>query len=71
MIFFPILSSCENWVLKFEKILIQLDSSHQYNCFEVQHANVMIKIKVISNPIFLEFYYMFSFQFSMTPVQIY
>ena len=31
----------------------------------------MIKIKqVMSNPIFLEFYYMFSFQFSTNPVQI-
>ena len=57
--------------MKFGKILIQFDSSHQYDNFEVQHAYVMIKIKeVMSNPIFLEFYYMFSFQFSMTPVQI-
>ena len=57
--------------MKFGKILIQFDSSHQYDNFEVQHAYVMIKMKeVMSNPIFLEFYYMFSFQFSMTPVQI-
>ena len=53
------------------EIFIQLDSSHQYDHFEVLYACVMIKIKeVMSNPIFLEFYYMFSFQFSMTPVQI-
>ena len=48
-----------------------MDSSHQYDHLEVQHAYVIIKIKeVMSNPIFLEFYYMFSFQFSMTPVPI-
>ena len=71
MQFFIILSSCENWVTQIWKILIQLDSPQQYNHFEVQHAYVMIKIKeVMSNPIFLEFCYMFSFQFSMTPVQI-
>ena len=58
------------WVTHIREILIQLDSSHQYDCFEVQHAYVMIKIKVMSNPIFLKFYYMFSFQFSMNPVQI-
>ena len=58
------------WVTRIAEIFIQLDSSHQYDCFEVQHAYVMIKIKVLSKPIFLEFYYMFSFQFSMTPVQI-
>ena len=38
------------------KILIQLNSSHQYDHFEVQHAYVMIKIKeVVSNRIFLSF----------------
>ena len=59
------------WVTHIGEISIQLDSSHQYNRFEVQPAYVMIKIKeVMSNPMFLEFYYMFSFQFSMTPVQI-
>ena len=69
--FFLILNSFENWVNEIWKILIQLDSSHQYNCYEVQHAFVWIKIKeVMSNSIFSEFYYMFSFQFSMTPVQI-
>ena len=53
MQFFLILSSCENWVTQILKILIQLDSSHQYTCFEVQHAYVTIKIKeVMSNPIF-------------------
>ena len=52
-------------------MFIQLDSSHQYDHFEVQHAYVMIKIEeVMRSPIFLEFYFMFSFQFSMTPVQI-
>ena len=54
--FLSFLSSCENWVTQIWKFLIQLDSSHQYNRFEVQHAYVMIKIKeVMSNPIFLEF----------------
>ena len=43
--FFIILSSCENWVTQIPKILIQLNSSHQYDHFEVQHAYVMIKIK--------------------------
>ena len=39
--------------------------------FKVQHAYVIIKIiEVMSNLIFSEFYCMFSFQFSMTPVQI-
>ena len=53
---FIILSSCENWVTQISKILIQLDSSHQYDRFEVQHAYVMIKSKeVMSNPIFLSF----------------
>ena len=38
------------------KILIHLNSSHQYNHFEVQHAYVMIKIKeVVSNRIVLSF----------------
>ena len=51
---FIILSSCENWVTQISKILIQLDSSHQYDRFEVQHAYVTIKSKeVMSNPIFL------------------
>ena len=37
----------------------------------MQHAYVTIKIKeVMSNLIFSEFYYMFSFQFSKTPVQV-
>ena len=68
--FLIILSSCENGVTEIWEILIQLDSSLQYNHFEVQHAYVMIKIKeVMSNLIFSEFYCMFSFQFSMTPVQ--
>ena len=54
--FFIILSSCENWVTQISKILIQLNSSHQYNHFEVQHAYVTIKIKeVVSNQIFLHF----------------
>ena len=53
---FIILSSCENWVTQISKILIQLDSSHQYNCFEVQHAYVTIKSKeVMSNLILLSF----------------
>ena len=53
---FIILSSCENWVSQMWKILIQLDSSLQYDQFEVQHAYVMIKIKeVMSNWIFLSF----------------
>ena len=70
-IFFISLSSCENWVTQIWKILIPLDSPQQYGHFEVQNTCVMIKIKeVMSNPIFLEFYYMFSFQFSMIPVQI-
>ena len=56
MQFFIILSSCENWVTQISKILIQLNSSHQYNHFEVQHAYVTIKIKeVVSNRIFLSF----------------
>ena len=56
MQFFIILSSCENWVTQISKILIQLNSSHQYNHFEVQHAYVTIKIKeVVSNGIFLSF----------------
>ena len=61
---FIILSSCENWVTQISKILIQLDSSHQYDCFEVQHAYVMIKSKeVMSNLIFLSFtsYYHYNF----------
>ena len=53
--FVLILSSCENWVTQIWKILIQLDSSHQYNRFEVQHACATIKIKVMSNLISLEF----------------
>ena len=54
--FFIILSSCENWVTQISKILIQLNFSHQYNHFEIQHAYVMIKIKeVVSNQIFLHF----------------
>ena len=56
MQFFIILSSCENWVTQISKILIQLNFSHQYYHFEVQHAYVMIKIKeVVSNRIFLSF----------------
>ena len=56
MQFFIILSSCESWVTQISKILIQLNSSHQYNHFEVQHAYVTIKIKeVVSNGIFLSF----------------
>ena len=56
MQFFIILSSCENWVTQISKILIQLNSSHQYDHFEVQHAYVTIKIKeVVSNQIFLSF----------------
>ena len=56
MQFFIILSSCENWVTQISKILIQLNSSHQYDHFEVQHAYVMIKIQeVVSNQIFLSF----------------
>ena len=44
------------WETPISKILIQLDSSHQYNRFEVQHAYVMIKSKeVMSNLIFLSF----------------
>ena len=39
---FIILSSCENWVTQISKILIQLDFSHQYNHFEVQHAYVTV-----------------------------
>ena len=54
--FWIILSSCENWVTQISKILIQLNSSHQYNHFEVKHAYVMIKIKeAVSNRIFLSF----------------
>ena len=53
---------CFTLVTHIGEIFIQLDSSHQYDRFEVQHAYVMIKIKeVMSNPIFFEFYYMFSF----------
>ena len=45
-----ILSSCENWVTPICKILLQLDSSHQYDRNEVQHAYVTIKTKeVMSN----------------------
>ena len=56
MQFFIILSSCENWVTQISKILIQLNSSHQYDDFEMQHAYAMIKIKeVVSNRIFLSF----------------
>ena len=48
--------SCKNKVSQMWKILIQLDSSLQYDRFEVQHAYVMIKIKeVMSNWIFLSF----------------
>ena len=54
--FFIILSSCENWVTQISKILIQLNFSHQYDHFEVQHAYVMFNIKEdISNQIFLSF----------------
>ena len=64
----PFAFAC-TWVTHIGEIFIQLDSSHQYDHFEVQYAYVIIKIKeVMSNPIFLEFYYMFSFKFSMTPV---
>ena len=56
MQFFIILSSCENWVTQISQIVIQLDSSHQYDHFEVHHAYVMINIKeVVSNQIFLSF----------------
>ena len=52
--FISFLSSCENWVTEFSKILIQLNSSHQYDHFEVQHAYVSIKIKeVMSNQKYL------------------
>ena len=52
--FFIILCSCENWLTQISKILIQLNSSHQYDHFEVQHAYLTIKIKeVVSNQIFL------------------
>ena len=39
MQFFIILSICESWITQkfFQKFFSQLDSSHQYNCFEVQH----------------------------------
>ena len=69
---FIILSSCENWVTQISKILIQLDSSHQYDRFEVQHAYVTIKSKeVMSNPIFLSCTSLqFSLQFSVISVQI-
>ena len=51
--FFIYLSSCENWVTQISKILNQLNSSYQYDHFEVQHAYVTIKIKeVVSNRIF-------------------
>ena len=46
----------ENWVTQIWKIVIQLDSTNQYENFDMQHAYVMIKIKeVMSNPIFLSF----------------
>ena len=46
----------ENWVTQIWKIVIQLDSTNQYENFDMQHANVTIKIKeVMSNPIFLSF----------------
>ena len=54
--FFIILSSCENWVTQTSKILIQLNSSHKYEDFEVQHAYDTIKIKeIVINQIFLRF----------------
>ena len=53
---FIILSSCENWVTQISKILIQLDASHQYDRFEVQHVYVTVKSKeVMSNLISLSF----------------
>ena len=68
---FIILSSCENWVTQISKILIQLDSSHQYDCFEVQHAYVMIKSKeVYEQSNISQVYFMFSLQFSVISVQI-
>ena len=64
MQFFIVLSSCENWVTQISKILIQLNSSHQYNHFEVQHAYVTIKIKEnMSNQIFLSFVTCFHYNF--------
>ena len=52
--FFIILCSRENGLTQISKILIQLNSSHQYDHFEVQHAYLTIKIKeVVSNQIFL------------------
>ena len=68
---FIILSSCENWVTQISKILIQLDSSHQYDHFEVQHAYVTIKSKeVMSNPIFLSFTSCSHYNFLVISVQI-
>ena len=39
--------SCENWVSRILKILIQLDSSRRYNRIEVLHAYVTIAIKEV------------------------
>ena len=37
----------ENWVTQIWKIVIQLDSTNQYENFDMQHANVTIKIKEV------------------------
>ena len=77
MQFFIILSSCENWVTQISKILIRLNSSHQYNHFEVQHGYVTIKIKeVVSYQIFLSFgtfshYNFLRFVFSLHSCDLY
>ena len=53
---FIILSSCENWLSGTAKILLQLDSLNQYDCFELQHQYVSINIKeVMSIQRFLHF----------------
>ena len=39
--------SCENWVSKILKILIQLDLSRRYYRVEVLHAYVTIDIKEV------------------------
>ena len=53
------------------KILIQLDSSLQYDQFEVQHAYGTVKIKQSYEQLNIsEFYCIFSLKFSKASVQI-
>ena len=59
---FIICSSYKNWLSGIAKILFQLDSSNQYDHFEVQYAYVLMNIKeVMRIQTFLEFTWTYSY----------